>query len=63
LRDGLFAGRSPLIWSLVRVSDGAILQSGSTASVNKLVSVRNVTVFKDPVRCRLEVRVTARSAN
>ena len=47
-----------LTWSLRRVSDGVILQSGTASSVSNLVTITNVTLFKDPVRCRLEVKYT-----
>jgi pimeloyl-ACP methyl ester carboxylesterase len=45
-----------LSWRLRRVSDGAVLQSGSTtAASDRLVSITNLTIFKDPIRTRLEV--------
>jgi hypothetical protein len=45
-----------LAWRLRRVSDGVVLQSGTTTpDTNSLVSINNLTIFKDPVRTRLEV--------
>jgi len=47
-----------LLWSLRRLTDNVVLQSGTvTAAADGLVSIPNLTLFKDPTRCRLEVRV------
>lgn len=55
-------GTAALTWSLRRVSDGVVLQSGTASSVSNLVTISNVTLFKDPVRCRLEVKYVGTSA-
>jgi predicted peptidase len=53
------AGAS-LSWRLRRLSDGVLLQSGTTtAPSDGLVSINGLTLFKDPVRTRLEVYPTA----
>jgi len=47
-----------LLWSLRRLTDNAVLQSGTvTAAEDGVVSIPNLTLYKDPERCRLEVRV------
>lgn len=54
------ASGTPLSWRLRRLSDNAVLQSGTTQpATNSLVIVSNLVVFKDPVRTRLEVFLTA----
>lgn len=60
-RPQLFAPApgTSLSWRLRRLSDGIILQNGSTtAASDGLVSISGLTVFKDPVRTRLEVYPT-----
>jgi hypothetical protein len=45
-----------LAWRLCRVSDGVVLQDGTiTAASDGLVSINGLTIYKDPVRTRLEV--------
>jgi pimeloyl-ACP methyl ester carboxylesterase len=47
-----------LLWSLRRLTDNVVLQNGTvTVAADGLVSIPNLTLFKDPTRCRLEVRV------
>jgi dienelactone hydrolase len=53
------APATTLAWRVRRMSDGVVLQSGTTAAAsNGLVSINNLTIFKDPVRTRLEVYPT-----
>ncbi|MGH7598236.1 MAG: T9SS type A sorting domain-containing protein [bacterium] len=45
-----------LQWSVTRISNGQVLQSGTTtAGANDLVSITGITVFKDPDRVRIRV--------
>jgi hypothetical protein len=57
-RSQLFAPApgASLSWRLRRLSDGVVLQSGiTTPDVSGLVTIHGLTIFKDPVRARLEV--------
>jgi hypothetical protein len=45
-----------LAWRLCRVSDGVVLQDGTiTAASDGLVGINGLTIYKDPVRTRLEI--------
>jgi hypothetical protein len=45
-----------LQWSVTRISNGQVLQSGTTTvGANDLVSMTDITVFKDPDRVRIRV--------
>ena len=49
---------TPLDWRLERVSDGQVLQSGTTSpDADGVVAVTGLTLFKDPVRTRLIVEM------
>ena len=49
-----------LAWRLRRMSDGIVLQSGTTTpDANSLVSITGLTIYKNPVRTRLEVYPTS----
>ncbi|MEY4044574.1 MAG: hypothetical protein RL644_842 [Actinomycetota bacterium] len=46
----------PLRWNLQRLSDGAILQSGTTQpELDGLVVISGLTLYKAPTRCRLYI--------
>jgi hypothetical protein len=50
------AAGASLAWRLRRLSDGVVLQDGTiTAASDGLVSINGLTIYKDPVRTRLEV--------
>ena len=53
-----------LNWRLVRMADGTILQAGTTSPESDgLVVVTGLSLFKDPIRCRLEVRFQPQSGD